>query len=102
MEWSLLTDEVRVVILVRHAHAGQKAQWHEDDALRPLTPRGRTQAAGLIAALADDDLDTAWSSPTVRCRQTLAPLAADRTLSIQDHPLLAKGAPTADLLAWIL
>ena len=102
MEWSLLTDEVRVVILVRHAHAGQKAQWHEHDSLRPLTALGRAQATGLIASLAADDLSQAWSSPTVRCRQTLAPLAVDRGLSIEDHPLLAKGAPTEDLLEWML
>jgi broad specificity phosphatase PhoE len=49
-----------------------------------------------------DDLSAAWSSPTVRCRQTLAPLAADRGLSIQDHPLLDKGAPVEDLLEWIV
>ena len=90
------------MILVRHAHAGSKAQWHQDDALRPLSPRGRTQAAGLIATLAADDLSAAWSSPTVRCRQTLAPLAAERGLSIQDQPLLAKGARAEDLLEWML
>jgi broad specificity phosphatase PhoE len=56
----------------------------------------------LISALAADDLSGAWSSPTVRCRQTLAPLAAERGLIVQDHPLLAKGAPTKDLLEWML
>jgi broad specificity phosphatase PhoE len=90
------------VILVRHAHARGKAQWHQDDSLRPLTARGRTQAAGLIASLAMDDLSAAWSSPTVRCRQTLVPLAVDRGLDIQDHPMLAKGAPAKDLLEWML
>jgi broad specificity phosphatase PhoE len=90
------------VILVRHAHAGNKAHWDEDDVLRPLSARGLAQAASLAFGLAGDDISVAWSSPTVRCRQTLEPLAAARGLRVQDHALLAKDAPVDALLDWLL
>jgi broad specificity phosphatase PhoE len=90
------------VILVRHAHAGDKANWHLDDGLRPLTDRGLAQAASLVESLADDDISVVWSSPAVRCRQTVEPLAVARGVSVQDHPLLAKDAPVDGLLDWLL
>lgn len=60
------------------------------------------QSAGLALALAHDDVSKLWSSPTVRCRQTLAPIAAQRDLEILDHPLLAKGTSPERLLPWVL
>jgi phosphohistidine phosphatase SixA len=93
---------VGVVILVRHAHAGDKAQWHQDDALRPLSEWGLVQAASLVGSLAEDDISVVWSSPAVRCRQTVEPLAAERDVSVRDHLLLAKDAPVDALLDWVL
>jgi broad specificity phosphatase PhoE len=95
-------SRVHVVILVRHAHAGNKSQWRHDDGLRPLTTRGFAQAASLVGSFAADDISVVWSSPTVRCRQTVEPLAADRGVIVQDHPLLAKEAPVDALLDWLL
>jgi phosphohistidine phosphatase SixA len=91
-----------IVILVRHAHAGDKAHWHQDDALRPLSAWGLAQAESLIGSLAEDDISVVWSSPVVRCRQTVEPLAAVRGVSVQDHQLLAKDAPVDALLDWVL
>jgi len=93
---------VEVVILVRHAHAGDKTHWHQDDALRPLSEWGLAQAASLVRSLAEDDISVVWSSPAVRCRQTVEPLAAERGVSVQDHLLLAKDAPGNALLDWVL
>jgi broad specificity phosphatase PhoE len=90
------------VILVRHAHAGNKTNWTRDDALRPLTARGLVQSVSLVRSLAEDDVSVVWSSPTVRCRQTVEPLAADRGAQVQDHELLAKDAPVDALLEWLL
>jgi phosphohistidine phosphatase SixA len=90
------------VILVRHAHAGNKANWDRDDGLRPLTERGVVQAAALVRSLADDEVQVVWSSPSVRCRQTVQPLAVDRGVVVQDQVLLAKDAPVEALLAWLL
>jgi phosphohistidine phosphatase SixA len=93
---------VEVVILVRHAHAGDKAHWRQDDALRPLSAWGLAQAESLIGSLAKDDISVVWSSPAVRCRQTVEPVAAVRDVSVQDHQLLAKDAPVDALLDWVL
>lgn len=64
--------------LLRHAHAGNGAAWTGDDALRPLSSRGRQQAQRLGKLLAARGIvpDTIVSSPKVRARQT-ANLVAD-------------------------
>jgi len=90
------------VILVRHGHAGNKAAWHDDDDLRPLSTRGLAQAAGLVVTLTDEPVSAAWTSAALRCRQTLEPLAAERDLPVHDHPLLGKAAPAHELLEWLL
>ena len=90
------------MILVRHAHAGHKANWDREDELRPLTQRGVVQAVSLVRSLADDDVELVWSSPSVRCRQTVEPLAAHCGVTVQDQELLAKDAPIEPLLAWLL
>ena len=90
------------MILVRHAQAERKARWNREESLRPLSRRGELQAAALVRILAKDDVAQAWSSPTVRCRQTLAPLAAERGLEVRDHPLLAKEARPDSVLPWVL
>jgi broad specificity phosphatase PhoE len=52
--------------------------------------------------MADDDISVVWSSPAVRCRQTVEPLAAARGVVVQDHALLANDGPVDELLDWIL
>jgi 8-oxo-dGTP diphosphatase len=64
-----------VVYLVRHAHAGKKAQWQGPDLARPLSPQGRREALGLIDQLRDLPVRRLLSSPAERCLQTVAPLA---------------------------
>jgi phosphohistidine phosphatase SixA len=90
------------VIVVRHAYASSKTNWRHDDRLRPLTDRGLAQADALVESLAEDEISVVWSSPAVRCRQTVEPLAVERGVSVQDHPLLAKDAPVDALLDWLL
>jgi broad specificity phosphatase PhoE len=86
-------------VLVRHAHAGEKKSWHGPDSDRPLSTLGYRQARGLVAALDGIRLRAPFASPTTRCHQTLLPLAAARGMRIEDHPLLAVGAPTDQLIA---
>jgi 8-oxo-dGTP diphosphatase len=64
-----------VVYLVRHAHAGKKAQWHGPDRARPLSAQGRREALGLIDQLSPHPLGRLLSSPAERCLQTVQPLA---------------------------
>lgn len=83
-----------MLVLLRHAHAANKRTWAGPDAARPLTARGREQASGMAALLAGLDLTTIRTSPTERCRQTVAPLAtAMRTPPVDDARLL----PDAEL-----
>jgi 8-oxo-dGTP diphosphatase len=64
-----------MLYLVRHAKAGDRADFQGDDELRPLTKAGHRQATALARKLAKRDVTTLVSSPYVRCVQTLEPLA---------------------------
>jgi len=70
------------LLLVRHASAGDRQLWDGDDRLRPLDSRGVTQAHDLVALLDRFEIDAIYSSPAVRCLQTVEPLAAARSLAI--------------------
>ncbi|RKS75507.1 phosphohistidine phosphatase SixA [Motilibacter peucedani] len=88
-------------VLARHAHAGDKSAWSSDDSLRPLTRKGREQAAGLAHELGDWPLRRLLTSPYVRCRETLAPLSQRLGLAVESSDLLLPGADP-DVLAGFL
>jgi 8-oxo-dGTP diphosphatase len=79
------------MFLVRHADAGDRADWEGDDALRPLTEAGLQQARGLAGRLAPYRPRRLLSSPHVRCVQTLEPLASALRVAIEHQPDLAEG-----------
>jgi 8-oxo-dGTP diphosphatase len=89
-----------VVVLLRHAYAGERDEWTGPDAARPLDERGRRQAGRLAEVLAvfgpglcPGSLRTA--SPD-RCRQTVEPLAGRLGLPIEPDPAFDEVAdPTA-------
>ncbi len=58
--------------LIRHAEAGDRAQWNGDDAERPLTEEGHEQARQVGQGLRRRGvtLEALVSSPLVRARQT--------------------------------
>jgi phosphohistidine phosphatase SixA len=80
--------------LVRHGSAGSAEAWAGDDLLRPLDGRGRRQAVALVELVAASGASVrrVWSSPYLRCRQTVAPLAASLGLEVETVPELAQGA----------
>lgn len=80
------------VLLVRHAHAVPRKQWHGADHLRPLSEQGRKQAAAL-SKLASNfaPLGRALSSPYLRCVQTLTPLAQSANVEVELCGELAEG-----------
>lgn len=86
-------------VLIRHADAGNKRDWPGPDTQRPLTPHGRRQADSLVNALQHLDLGGIWTSPMMRCRQTIQPLAEARGLPLREHELLLPAADLDDLLA---
>ena len=71
------------MILVRHASAGDREDWHGDDRMRPLDERGRRQAEKLVETLAGFEITRVISSPSIRCMQTVEPLAAALGLSVE-------------------
>ncbi|MGA1774241.1 MAG: histidine phosphatase family protein [Nitriliruptoraceae bacterium] len=89
------------LLLVRHAHAGDRGAWVGDDALRPLSARGSAQAtalAALLAPLAADPAAAVVSSPALRCTATVAPLAARLGTDVRVESTLGEGADAGALL----
>lgn len=80
------------VHLVRHAKAKNRAEWTEPEHLRPLTKRGRREAAALAERLQSEGVARLVSSPFTRCVQTFEPLARALDLAIETTDLLAEGA----------
>jgi len=91
----------RPIYLVRHAKAGDRDAWIEDDVLRPLSKRGRVQAEGLVNLFDGLVVEHVLSSPAVRCVQTARPLALARSITIDEREELAEGSPTGPALALI-
>ena len=89
------------VLLVRHAHAGDRAAWRGPDDLRPLSERGRAQAVALVALLAPYELEAVLSSPSLRCVQTVEPLAAARGLPIREADELLEGSGARETARWL-
>ncbi len=89
----------RPLALVRHAKAGDREAWTEDDRLRPLTKKGKAQAEGLIDLFDDLEVDRVLSSPSVRCVQTVRPLALGRHVTVEERLELAEGGSASAALA---
>jgi phosphohistidine phosphatase SixA len=81
-----------MVYLVRHGHAGSKADWDGPDRARPLSETGRRQAAGLAARLRRYPIHRILSSPTDRCVQTVQPLADLLGLAVEETDVLGVDA----------
>ena len=87
-----------IVLLVRHARAGDRDKWEGDDRLRPLDKKGRRHADGLVGLLAEYRVDRVLSSPAIRCTQTVVPLATARGLEVEEVGELAEGSTAGDVL----
>jgi phosphohistidine phosphatase SixA len=86
------------VYLVRHARAGRRQGWKGPDDLRPLSKVGRRQSDSIVAAFEDRTVERIISSPYVRCRQTVEPLAATHHQPVELADALAEGAPALDAI----
>ncbi len=87
-----------MVYLVRHAHAGKKANWHGSDRARPLSAQGRKEALGLIERLSPHPLGRLLSSPAERCLQTIQPLAGRLGRPIEADQALGVDGTAAGVL----
>jgi Histidine phosphatase superfamily (branch 1) len=75
-----------------------EGSWDGPDAGRPLSPAGLDQAEGLVLRLGDYPVERILWSPTVRCQQTIQPLARDRLLGIEPVTALGVDADPSEIL----
>ena len=78
-----------MLLVVRHAKAGSRADWDGEDRLRPLSGAGQKQAEPIAELLPLYGPDRR-QRPAVRCRDTVAPLADELGLPVVDEPLLSE------------
>lgn len=79
------------MFLLRHASAGNRDKWATDDRLRPLTKKGRKQAAAIAANLRDRGIERIFTSPYQRCIETVEPIAEVTGAKIEVSDALAEG-----------
>ncbi len=89
------------LLLLRHADAGDPTAWEGDDAVRPLSDKGRRQAdrMGRLLAAAGIAADAVISSPKARARQTAEAVAGHLGLPVRIDARLAVGFDTATAAA---
>ena len=87
--------------LVRHAKAGSRSAWTEDDRLRPLSDNGWEQANALGQLLVRLSPSVLWASPYLRCVQTLEPLSELCGLPVVVEPRIEEDSPLEKSLAAI-
>jgi phosphohistidine phosphatase SixA len=90
------TEPVRV--LVRHADAGLRSEWCGSDEWRGLTDAGHGQARALARMVEDRPVLRILSSPSLRCRQTVVPLALARALDVEPCWQLGAGVAVEDVI----
>ncbi len=68
-------SQTGTLYLLRHAAAGDRTKWEGDDRVRPLTKKGRRQAAAIAERLSSMEIERILTSPNLRCVQSVEPLA---------------------------
>ncbi|QFY09370.1 hypothetical protein GBF35_24410 [Nonomuraea phyllanthi] len=95
----LFPDADRTLELVPHCSSVSRTGWVGDHDIRPLSDQGHQQADALVAALGTD-VDAIFSSPALRCRQTVEPLARAANRPIETLEELAEGDGFRKPEAW--
>ena len=93
-----VSDERGLVLLLRHASAGERLSSPDVDRFRPLDDAGRVVARQLVWSLADFEITRIASSPLARCVESVVPLAASRGLVVESHWELGPDVSLDDLL----
>jgi 8-oxo-dGTP pyrophosphatase MutT (NUDIX family)/phosphohistidine phosphatase SixA len=80
------------IVALRHAKALPREEWKGKDAARPLSPRGRRQAASIVGPLLAFGVRRIVSSPAVRCVETVKPLSDAIGRKIETSALIGQDA----------
>lgn len=78
------------IIVLRHAKAVGRDSWDGADSDRPLSGRGKKQAASIVGPLLAFGARRIISSPATRCVKTVAPLSAALGRKVDKTPLLSQ------------
>jgi 8-oxo-dGTP diphosphatase len=88
-----------LVVLVRHACAGERSEWTGPDEDRPLDDQGSADAARLSSVLAWLAPRRIVSARPLRCRQTVQPLADALGVPIETDAIFDEAADPARAMA---
>jgi 8-oxo-dGTP diphosphatase len=80
------------LIVLRHGKATSRDDWDGTDAARPLTSRGKKQAAAIVGPLLAFGVRKIISSPATRCVKTVAPLSSALGRRIDKSVLISQDA----------
>jgi 8-oxo-dGTP diphosphatase len=89
------------VYLVKEADSGGRQSWLGAAHLCRITSEGWRQARALAGILDDRPISRILTSPSIRCRETVVPLARARGLAIESDPALGEVASVARALSLI-
>jgi 8-oxo-(d)GTP phosphatase len=90
--FTLLPAALTTLLLVRHAKAGSRSEWHDVDELRPLSRGGQKQVAPIRELARMYGADRVYSAPLVRCVRTVQPVADDLGVPVGEEELLSEKA----------
>ncbi|GAA3644900.1 8-oxo-dGTP diphosphatase [Lentzea atacamensis] len=89
-EFTRLPADLLLVLLVRHAKAGKRSEWDDDDDLRPLSDAGWRQATALRSLLPVWSPTRVHTAPRVRCVDTVRAVAEDLSVEMVEEPRLSE------------
>lgn len=98
LDAALALDEPLYV--VRHAKAGSRSDWRGDDDDRPISDKGERQAVRLAEHLGLADVRRIVSSPSLRCVQTVVPMADAFARPLERDEVLREDADPRTALAF--
>jgi len=87
------------VFLVRHAKAGTRSRWVGPDFDRPLSIAGIQQSQFLVETFSRYSPPAVYSSPYLRCVQTVEPIATHCGLTVRIDYRLAEATNYEETLA---
>ncbi|MFD8418541.1 histidine phosphatase family protein [Streptomyces sp. NPDC059466] len=88
-----------VLDLVPHCSSSPRESWSGHDDLRPLSKEGMRQA-DVLAEVFGTGVDAVYSSPALRCRQSVVPLATASGLPVVDEDRLREARGFGEPAAW--
>lgn len=89
------------MFLIRHGRAGVRNDHSRGDDQRPLDALGRDQAEAIARNWQSGEIEGIFSSPALRCVQTVEPLARRFGLTVEIAPQLFEGASTSRSIEFV-